>query len=265
MIEAARIAVELNPNNQPHSAVVARALAGGPPHRARIALVVSKRWPTSGVRLTVKFIDDKPEAALRRRILSHMNAWGKPANVKFTETTGSADVRLSRRDTAQDGGYWSYVGTEIRAIDKNEPTLNLEGFTMKTPESEFTRVVRHEAGHTLGFPHEHMRRELVDLIDREKAIREFMRTQGWSRQEVINQVLTPLEDSTIIGSDHADPNSIMCYQIDGSLTKDGKSIIGGKDIDAIDAKFAASFYPKAVAPKSTMRMARPSKRPGGFA
>ena len=39
--------------------------------------------------------------------------------------------------------------------------MNLEAFTMQTPDSEFHRVVRHEAGHTLGFPHEHMRKAIV--------------------------------------------------------------------------------------------------------
>ena len=47
--------------------------------------------------------------------------------------------------------------------------MNLQGFTMNTPEAEYRRVVRHEAGHTLGFLHEHMRRELVARIDPEKA------------------------------------------------------------------------------------------------
>ena len=68
---------------------------------------------------------------------------------------------------------------------------------METPESEFHRVVRHETGHTLGFPHEHMRRELVDKIDRRKAIAFFEETQGWSEQEVIQQVLTPIEESSL--------------------------------------------------------------------
>lgn len=262
MIAAAQVAVQLNPNNQPHSAVVARALAGGPPHRARIAVVIGKRWPASGVRLTVKFMD-APEAALRRRILLHMNAWGKTANVKFTETNGAGQVRLDRRNTQQDGGYWSYVGTEILTIDADQPTLNLEAFTMKTSEREFHRVVRHEAGHTLGFPHEHMRGELVDLIDREKAIKSFMASQGWSRQEVIDQVLTPLEESSILGTLNADAKSIMCYQIDGSITKNGKPIVGGLDIDDNDAKFAASIYPKATAPKATMRVPKVSVRAAG--
>jgi hypothetical protein len=51
--------------------------------------------------------------------------------------------------------------------------MNLDSFTMQMPESEFHRVIRHETGHTLGCPHEHMRRELVDRIDEEKAIEFF--------------------------------------------------------------------------------------------
>jgi hypothetical protein len=122
--------------------------------------------------------------------------------------------------------------------------MNLEGFTMKTPDSEFHRVIRHETGHTLGFPHEHMRKELVQKIDRKKAIKFFGLTQGWTEQEVIQQVLTPIEESSILGTAHSDPNSIMCYQIPGNLTKDGNPIPGGEDIDADDFAFAASVYPK---------------------
>jgi hypothetical protein len=35
----------------------------------------------------------------------------------------------------------------------------------------------------------------------------------------------------------------MCYQIPGSLTKDGNPIIGGVDIDPQDYAFAAKIYP----------------------
>ena len=71
---------------------------------------------------------------------------------------------------------------------------------MQTPDSEFYRVVRHEAGHTLGFPHEHMRKAIVERLDREKVIADYMRSQGWTRQEVIDQVLTPLEESSLLGT-----------------------------------------------------------------
>ena len=96
----------------------------------------------------------------------------------------------------------------------------------------------------MGFPHEHMRRELVAKIDPEKAIKYFKDTQGWSREEVEQQVLTPIEESSLLGTAHADPKSIMCYQIPGIITKDGKPIIGGLDIDKSDYAFVGKIYPK---------------------
>jgi hypothetical protein len=220
--------------------------------------LTTKYWGLQGISLTAGFLDNPP-ADLRKRILLHMNAWAKTANVKFVETKTNPQVRIARVG-GQKGGYWSYLGTDILHIAPNAQTMNLEAFTMDTPESEFHRVVRHETGHTLGFPHEHMRKALVDKIDPQKAIEFFGRTQGWSEEEVRAQVLTPLEESSLRGTP-PDPNSIMCYQIPGELTKDGKPIIGGKDIDSSDFAFAAMIYPKKVGapakpPKATVRSKR---------
>jgi len=128
-------------------------------------------------------------------------------------------------------------------IEEDQPTFNLEGFTMRTSESEFKRVVRHEAGHTLGFDHEHMRADLVSRIDRNKAIAYYDREEGWTTEETIEQVLTPLSKRSIMGTLESDPHSIMCYQIPGEITKDGKTIPGGLDINAKDYKFAGTIYP----------------------
>jgi hypothetical protein len=213
------------------------------PSVQHLAVLTAKYWQTKGVRLTVGFLDSPP-ADLRRRIVSHMNAWGKTAKVKFTQTKTDPQVRIARLTGDEDGGYWSYLGTDILLIRKNQPTMNLEGFTMKTSDAEFRRVVRHETGHTMGFPHEHMRRQLVAKIDRVKAYKFYEATQGWSKEEVRQQVLTPIEESSLLGTAHADPNSIMCYQIPGSITKNSKPIRGGTDINAKDRAFAASIYPK---------------------
>src|ERR1043166_3145852 len=181
-VEAAAIAVHVNPANHPPGHVIARALGGAPPTPMRIAVLIANRWPATGVQLTVGFLDN-PESALRKRILLHMNAWAKTANVKFTETKTDPQVRIARLDSPPEmSGYWSYVGTEILSIPPDEPTMNLESWTMDMPESEWHRVVRHETGHTLGFPHEHMRRELVAKIDEQKAIAHFEQTQGWSEE-----------------------------------------------------------------------------------
>jgi hypothetical protein len=212
----------------------------------RLALDISRYWGAGGVQLTVGFIDT-PDDALRKRILSHMNAWSKTANVSFVPSDVDPQVRIARwtrDDSPGDEGYWSNLGTDILLINPNRPTMNLQAFTMDTIDSEFYRVVRHETGHTLGFPHEHMRSDIINRLDAEKVIAEYMASQGWTRQQVIDQILTPLEEASILGTESADQTSIMCYQIDGSLTLDGETIPGGTDINESDYAFAASVYPK---------------------
>ena len=241
---AERRAIEVNPENERESRTVERTPPGRRGGQRRIAVVVARKWPAKGVRLSVSFLDNA-SAALRSRILKHMNAWGEHANVLFSETRGVGEVRIARLDSPPDmTGYWSYLGTEILDAPEDEPTLNLEGFTMRTSESEFRRVVRHEAGHTLGFDHEHMRSDIVKRIDRKKAFAHFDLTDGWTPKEVEQQVLTPLAKRSIMGTKESDPLSIMCYQLPGEIMKDGKPVPGGLDINPNDFAFAKRLYPK---------------------
>lgn len=258
-LAAAKMARSVNPVNHPPIERLSRALPGFTPTPEHIAVLTSKYWQSGGVKLTVGFLDNPP-SMLRKRILSHMNAWAESCNVAFTESHVDPQVRIARAGGVN-GGYWSYLGTDVLLIDRGEPTMNLEGFTMQTPESEFNRVVRHETGHTMGFPHEHMRRELVARIDEQKAIDFFGRTQGWPETEVRAQVLTPIEESSLLGTDTPDENSIMCYQIPGSLTVDGEPIVGGTDIDELDFAFAARIYPRPVlSPRREPALAPASER-----
>jgi hypothetical protein len=235
--KAAEAAVAINPLNAP----VLGAMVGAvdlPLEPMHLTLLTSKYWGSQPRQLTVSFMEST-QANLKTRILQHMNAWSARIGISFVLTNGTGNVRISRGG----GGYWSYLGTDIRLIPTNRQTMNLQGFTMNTLESEYHRVVRHETGHTLGFPHEHMRRELVARIDPQKAYDYFWRTQGWSKSVVDQQVLTPLDQATIIGTP-ADQTSIMCYQLPGSITKDGRPITGGIDINATDYAFAARIYPR---------------------
>jgi hypothetical protein len=238
-------AIDQNPGNRPagveHEDLVAQSDGD------KLAVDVTRYWGPGGVHLTVGFIET-PDHTLRDQIVSHLNAWGDKANVRFVPSDVEPQVRIARwtaADSPGDEGYWSNLGTDVLLIDSERPTMNLEAFTMGTPDSEFYRVVRHEAGHTLGFPHEHMREAIVQRLDREKVIRAYMASQGWSRQDVIDQILTPLEESSILGTPAAEEDSIMCYQIPGSLTLDGHPVPGGTDITPNDHAFAAQIYPKA--------------------
>jgi len=62
---------------------------------------------------------------------------------------------------------------------------------------------------------------------------------------VDQQVLTPLDARTIIGTE-PDQDSIMCYQLPGEITRDGKPIRGGTDINQSDAAFSGLIYPKVL-------------------
>jgi hypothetical protein len=241
-VPAAAKAAEVNPVNRPNVRMMAIGAPHAMPEPAHIALLTTKYWGAAGVRLTVGFLDNAP-ADLRARILLHMNAWGQTANVQFSLTASVADAQVRIARTPGDG-YWSYIGTDILMANADEPTMNLESFTMQTEDSEFFRVVRHETGHTLGFPHEHLREDIVAKIIPAKAYAYFLANDGWNKDTVDANVLTPLEDSEIItGSQDSDELSIMCYQLPGEIMSDGQPVPGGTDIDPTDAAFAALIYP----------------------
>lgn len=234
--KAAAVAAAVNPVNMPQSFMALSA--NMPDEPLALTLMVGKYLGSQPRTLTVSFVESTP-ADLRDRILLHLNAWNTCCGIRFRFTTGTGQVRISRSGS----GYWSYLGTDIFLIPQNRPTMNLQNFSMSTPESEYKRVVRHEAGHTLGFAHEHMRRELVQRIDRQKAYAYFASTQGWNPAQVDAQVLTPLDQASILGTP-ADQTSIMCYRLPGSITRDGQPILGGSDINATDCAFAKKVYPK---------------------
>ena len=243
-VAAAQTARLVNPVNAPPPAfgqMAAGTLNDIVSDPLRIALLTSKYWGPAPRRLAVSFLEH-PDAALRARILSHMNAWSRTGCVSFVETSGVGQVRISLLGS----GYWSYLGTDILHIPSGRATMNLQGFSMNTPESEYRRVVRHETGHTLGFPHEHMRQALVARIDRQRAYDFFWRTQRWDPATVDAQVLTPLNEMSLMATP-ADQTSIMCYQLPGSITRDGRPILGGTDINPTDSTFAGRIYPRSGA------------------
>ncbi len=237
---AAANAINIDPRNAPAQLHYQQAFADVRTNNKHLAVFTTKYWGSKGMKLTVGF-PDNPPADLRVRILFHMNAWSTYANVSFVETKKDPQVRITRDDS----GYWSNLGTDILLVAKEDATMNLQGFTMQTSDAEFHRVVRHETGHTLGFPHEHLRKEIVDRIDSVKAIDYFAGSPNfWSKEETIYNVLTPLDQSILNATLKPDIHSIMCYGLPGSIMKDGRALRGGADIDQEDGRFAGLIYPK---------------------
>lgn len=241
-ILAAQRAIEEFPANAPL----------GETNPLRIAVVASKWWGARSTDLTVGFMEGTSEA-MRNRVLAFANSWGEFANVRFRWSQTDPIIRISFGR----GGYWSYLGTDCLGIPKNRQTMNLEGFTLRTAEREWNRVVKHEFGHSLGCPHEHARREIVALLDERKVIDYFARTQGWSEQDIRQQILTPLEERSLMQgtSPQADILSVMTYQFPGQVTRSGQPIPGGLDFSVIDRQYMGRMYPKSDQP--------PPPPPGG--
>lgn len=237
-LEASRVAVEHNPQNAP-SRVIPN-MPDLPPglFSPLAAAIMTSKWWRNGTRITVGFLE-RPNPTFKGKVLAHMNAWNKTANISFVESDTDPMVRVSTHEP----GYWSYLGTDVLMVPKGAPTLNLERFTQNTPDSEYLRVVRHETGHTLGFVHEHSRKAIVELLDPEKTKKYFQETQGWPPSMVDAQILTPITEEELTGTG-VELNSIMCYAFPGSITKNGTPIYGGTDITQQDYATAARLYPK---------------------
>jgi hypothetical protein len=234
---AAALSVRHYAANQPTADPADFARMGGRPSPQYLAGAAGTLWKP-GTTLTVGFLE-KVSAALRDLTLTHARAWCKTANVKFVYSTQSPVIRV----TFAGEGLWSYLGNGAKVIPQGEPTLCLQGYTVRTPHREWCRGARHEFGHALGFVHEHARREIVDRLHVARTIAHFRRTQGWDEAMVRDQILTPLEVRSLWLPGPASTDCIMCYQFEGTCTKDHRPIPGGLDISADDYAVAGRIYP----------------------
>jgi hypothetical protein len=224
----------------PDDAVTPAAMMRAPGDPLRLAVITAKYWGAEPRTLGVQFLDTA-DTTLQQKILAHMNAWN--VGVSFAKTNNPGEIRVAR---IPGDGYWSYLGRDVLEIPQDEPTMNLEGFTLATSNREFTRVVRHETGHTLGFPHEHLRREVVERIDPATAYAYFGAAPNfWDKQTVDLNVLTPLEERSVMAST-IDVTSVMAYALPASIMRDGVAVPGGNDLTATDRAFAAEKYPTAT-------------------
>lgn len=243
--DAAVMAWEENPTNEPLTPQFYALIDSGVSDRQALALLTTKWWGAKGVDLGVYF--DTNSQALKSKLLQFFNLWAGNgrANIRCREASlGMAQMRVAFEPQ---GGYWSYLGTDILKI-RNGPTMNLAGFTASTPDSTYHRVAVHELGHSLGAPHEHLRKRFVDNINVQAALEYFRRTQGWDERTTRSNVLTPLEERTLFGVPPVEEQSIMCYQLPGSIMKDGRPLLGGDRLTDTDLDYIATCYPVSTLP-----------------
>jgi len=234
IIEAARLAILENPDNGPHSDVK----SAGDITSFEMAVQVQKKW-SNGRTLRVRFLGG--DSFVQEKVKGYANQWSRYANIKFKfGNDPNAEIRISFHHPK--GGYWSYVGTDNLSIrDKNEPTMNFEGFNRNTSEDEFRRVVLHEFGHCIGVSHEQSNPSANIPWDK-PAVYAYYAARGWSKEMVDHNVLAKLNPEGVAFTPH-DKLSIMQYPVPNQLTIGNYEIGWNTNLSETDKRFIGQMYP----------------------
>ncbi|MRB60561.1 matrixin family metalloprotease [Bacillus thuringiensis] len=236
IIEAARLAIQENPDNAPDTDEVSADSIDS----FEMALVIGKKW-RNGRTLRVRFLDGDP--AVHEKVKRYANEWSRYANLKFAfGNDPDAEIRVSFQHPQ--GGYWSYVGTDnlLPNIPRNEATMNLQGFNSNTSETELSRVVLHEFGHCIGVSHEQSNPAANIPWDKEAVYRYYSERYHWSKEMVDRNVLAKLDPRVTAHTPH-DPKSIMQYPVPNALTIGDYEIGWNTTLSEVDKRFIGQMYP----------------------
>jgi serralysin len=209
--------------------------------RAAGVILTGRKWPNGKV-LKVAHMGGDP--TVMRRVEETAMKWMKYVNLKleFVGDYRQADVRIAYN---KDDGSWSYLGTSIASIPREEPTMNYGWLEPTTSQTEYDRVVLHEFGHTWGYPHEHSHPRNDIPWDKPACYEYYRRTQGWTSEDVDQQVFFRYSESQTQFSEF-DKRSIMLYSIPNALTIGDYEVGWNVDLSEGDIAFAAWQYPKDV-------------------
>ena len=207
----------------------------------RGAVLADAKWP-KGSQIKISFLDG--DSGLQTRVKAVAEQWITRTDADLTFTwlndPGAGDIRISFARK----GSWSLLGRYAQSrTDKSEPTMNFGWLTPTTNDLEYSRVVLHEFGHTLGCIHEHERPDNGIPWDKPKVYAYYKQTDGWSKEEVDEQVFSKYDISQI-RTNKLDKKSIMMYPVPETLSKGDFSIGWNNGLSDADKKFIAKLYPK---------------------
>lgn len=218
--------------------------------RSDFAIVIAKKWPDSAT-LTVSFLDG--DAVVHERVKRVAHQWSRYCNIRFKFVSGTdADIRIS---FAQPGS-WSYLGTDARWIEKDQPTMNFGWLTASSAAEEYNRVVLHEFGHALGLIHEHQNPAGGIPWDKD-AVYDYYSgpPNNWTKEQVdVN--LFDTYDENIVKYSGFDDQSIMLYPIPNEFTVGDFEVGWNTALSATDIRWIDQIYPK---PENELIIDAPAK------
>ena len=121
--------------------------------------------------------------------------------------------------------------------------MNFGWFNSDTPDIEFSRTVIHEFGHALGLIHEHQSASAAIPWDIPKVYQYYQETQGWSKDEVDNNIFFRYSRDSTQHSSY-DRYSIMHYAIPAYLLLDESFSVGwNTSLSDLDKSYISTVYP----------------------
>jgi hypothetical protein len=188
------------------------------------------------------FLDGDPVVQQRVQPFAHL--WEQYANIKFEfGDDPNAEIRISFKQS----GSWSYLGTDALTIPKNQPTMNYGWLRQSTDDEEYSRVVVHEFGHSLGCIHEHQNPSTDIPWDKEAVYKYYQGPpNNWTKAQVDVNLFTRYS-ADITQFSQFDRESIMLYPVPNDLTIGDFEVGWNTKLSAQDKAFIATLYP--FAPK----------------
>ena len=216
--------------------------------RQKLSVETKKMWPTESV-ITVAFAPNETTDFVQNQVMKFARIWETVANVRFNFTNDYRNAMVKIRFVKGDGS-WSWLGREVLHNPFGNATMNFGWFDNNTSEAEFSRVVLHEFGHTLGFVHEHQTAGAAINWDVPKVYAFFGGApNNWSQAQVDANIFSKYSQTSTNGTVY-DRTSIMHYFFPEGLTTDNTSFTSNTTLSSLDKQFAKEIYPSPPTPSN---------------
>lgn len=205
----------------------------------RLALYLPTRWEGRRV-LRVRFLDG--DLAIHRRIMAieaGPDGWNSASAMRFVfVASGAAEICV----TLAPGGSWSHVGSNCLGVPAEQPTMSL-GWAHRSDDTELRRVWLHEAGHALGFVHEHGTQQAMTQLPWDwPAFDAWHRARGLDVEDARRRWQEEIIAAPVVAQGRYDPDSIMGYYMPGAWFTDGVTRGGANRLSADDRRLVAEWY-----------------------